>query len=213
MKIAILGAGNVGAALGRRFAEIGHEVFFGVPNPQDERHLALVTDIGLQARVGTVAEAARSAETILLAVPYDAVADAVRDCGDLKGKTLIDATNPLEFVAGSLQLTIGFESSGAEQIAKLAAGANVVKCFNQTGFSNMTQPRFENVSSMMFVCGDDRAANEKVRGLAEAIGFEAIDAGKLEVARLLEPLAMLWIHLAFTTDLKRDFAFSLLRRT
>ena len=213
MKIAILGAGMVGGTLGRRFAEIGHEVFFGVPNPGDEKHQALITDIGSQARVGTVAEAARSAETILLAVPYDAVADALGACGDLNGKVVIDATNPLKFADGSLKLTIGFETSGAEQVTKLAPGASVVKCFNQTGFGNMTQPRFGNVSSVMFVCGDDRAANEKVVGLAEAIGFEAIDAGKLEVARLLEPLAMLWIHLAFTTDLKREFAFSLLRRT
>lgn len=212
MKIAILGAGNVGAALGHRFAEIGHDVFFGARNPRDEKSQTLVGDIGERAQVGTVAEAAKDADMVLLAVPYDAVADAVRECGDLNGKTLIDATNPLEFVEGSLRLSIGFESSGAEQVAKLAPGASVVKCFNQTGFGNMTQPRFGNRSSVMFVCGDDRAANEEVRALAEAIGFEAIDAGKLEVARLLEPLAMLWIHLAFTTDLKRDFAFALMRK-
>jgi len=150
---------------------------------------------------------------VLLAVPYSAVGDAVRECGNLEGKIVIDATNPLEFAEGSLRLSIGFATSGTEQVAKLAPGASVVKCFNQTGFSNMTQPRFGDVGSVMFVCGDDRAANEEVRALAEAIGFEAIDAGKLEVARLLEPLAMLWIHLAFTTDLQRAFAFALVRRT
>jgi 8-hydroxy-5-deazaflavin:NADPH oxidoreductase len=80
----------------------GHEVFFGVPNPRDEKHQTLVSGIGSQ--VGTVGEAARSAETILLAAPYEAV-DALRECGDLNGKILIDATNPLKFTDGRLKLS------------------------------------------------------------------------------------------------------------
>ncbi|HKP11664.1 MAG TPA: NADPH-dependent F420 reductase [Blastocatellia bacterium] len=212
MKIAILGAGDVGGTLGRRFAEVGHEVFFGVPNPRDEKHRSLADQIGASAQFGTVAQAAREAQIILLAVPYGAVADAIRECGDLTDKILIDATNPLAFADGALKLMVGFETSGAEQVAGLAGGAKVVKCFNQTGFGNMAEPRYGDAGSVMFVCGDDPAANETVRALAEAIGFEAVDAGRLEVARLLEPLAMLWIHLAFTTDLKRGFAFALLRK-
>lgn len=203
----------VGATLGCRFAEVGHEVFFGVRKPQDEKHEALVKDSGSLARVGTVKEAAGDAELILRAVPFDSVVGALRECGDLVGKIVIDATNPLKFTDGGLNLSIGFETSGAEQIAQLARGANVVKCFNQTGFGNMAEPQYKTGSTVMFVCGDDSSANERVRQLAEAIGFEAVDAGKLVIARLLEPLAMLWIHLAFTTDLKRDFAFALLRKS
>lgn len=111
-----------------------------------------------------------------------------------------------------MSLTVGFETSGAEKIAALATGAKVVKCFNQTGFGNIAKTDYENGKPVMFVCGDDGEANEAVRKLAEEIGFEAIAAGELKIARLLEPLAMLWIHLSFTTDLKRDFAFGLLRR-
>ncbi|MGH9928598.1 MAG: NADPH-dependent F420 reductase [Pyrinomonadaceae bacterium] len=213
MKIAILGAGNVGATLGRGFAEGGHEVFFGVRNPQDETHQTLVKDIGAQARVAAVKDAARDADLILLAVPFDAASAVLRECGNLDGKIVVDATNPLTFTDGNLKLSVGFDISGAEQIAKHATGAKVVKCFNQTGFGNMAQPSLEGRRSVMFVCGDDSGANDKVRKLAEAIGFDAVDAGKLAVARLLEPLAMLWIHLAFTTDLKRDFAFALLRKS
>ncbi len=205
MKIAILGAGNVGGTLGRKFAEAGHDIHFGVPNPV-EHH-----DKKSFAEIGTVAEAAENSEAILLAVPYDAVADALRECGDLTDKIVIDATNPLRFADGKLSLTVGFETSGAEKIAALASGAKVVKCFNQTGFGNMAETRYASGKSVMFVCGNDREANETVRRLAESIGFEAIAAGNLEVARLLEPLAMLWIHLSFTTDLKRDFAFALLK--
>ena len=114
--------------------------------------------------------------------------------------------------AAGLELTFGYDTSGAEQIAALVPGAHVVKAFNQTGYANMAQPAYGNQRSLMFVCGDDAASRAKVCELSEAVGFETIDAGALRVARLLEPLAMLWIHLAFTTELKRDFAFALLRR-
>lgn len=204
MKIAVLGAGSVGGTLGEKFAEAGHEIFYGVPRPSE------YANKNLRGRIGTNAEAARDAEIVLLAVPYDSVADALAECGDLTGKIVIDATNPLRFADGKLSLTVGFETSGAEKIAALAAGAKLVKCFNQTGFGNMAKPRYANGKSVMFVCGDDQTANDIVRQLAESIGFEAVAAGKLEIARLLEPLAMLWIHLSATTGLKREFAFGLL---
>lgn len=126
MKIAILGAGNVGGTLGRKFAEAGHAIYFGVPNPSEH------ADKKSFAKVGNVADAAQDAEAILLAVPYDAVADALRECGDVTGKTVIDATNPLKFADGKLSLTIGFETSGAEKVAALAVGAKIVKCFNRS---------------------------------------------------------------------------------
>ncbi len=202
MKIAILGAGNVGATLGTKFSAAGHDVVFGVRNPAKSR------DEIADAKFDTVAEAARDAEVIILAVPYGAVESALRDCGDVAGKIVVDATNPLTMTDKGLALTCGYNTSGAEQIAPLAAGAKLVKCFNSTGFGNMADPR----QTMMFVCGDDADANEKVRRLAEEIGFDAISIGDLTKSRLLEPLAMLWIHLAYSTDLTRDFAFQIFRR-
>ncbi len=202
MKIAIIGAGNVGTTLGKKFAEKSHEIFYGVKNPSKYEG----KDFG--GKILTNAEAAQSAEIVLLAVPFGAIETALKDCGDLMGKILIDATNPLEFKDGGLHLTMGFETSGAEKVASFAVGAKVVKCFNQTGFNVMESPR----GSMMFVCGNDYEANETVRKLAAEIGFAVLNIGDLSKARLLEPLAMLWIHLAFTTDSKRDFAFALMRR-
>ena len=211
MKIAILGAGSVGGTLGRRLAAAGHQVTFGVPSPGDAKHRELVASID-GAAVATVAEAARSAEAVVLATPWGATQAALRDAGDLSGRIVVDCTNPLQFEAGALSLSAGFDTSGAEQVAGWAPGAHVVKCFNQTGFGNMARPAYGAARSVMFVCGDHAASRESVRDLAEQVGFDAVDAGGLKVARLLEPLAMLWIHLSVTTPLGRDFAFALLRR-
>lgn len=201
MNIAVIGAGNVGRTLGRRFADAGHRVTYGVQDPGAYSR----TDLG--GVVTSVGEAASSADAILLAVPYYAAIDAVTDCGDVSGKIMIDATNPLQMGQNGLTLSLGFDTSGAEAIAASAPAARFVKCFNQTGFGNMADPR----GSMMFICGDDSEANEQVRQLAADIGFDATAIGDLRKARLLEPLAMLWIHLSATTDLKRDFAFKIER--
>lgn len=202
MKIAIIGAGNVGSTLGRRFVEAGHEVTFGVPKPEEHQ------DGNLAGPATTVTEAAATADAILLAVPYAAAKSVVEECGGLAEKIVIDATNPLGMTPNGLNLTVGFTSSGVEEIAAAGPEAKFVKCFNQTGFANMADPR----GSMMFVCGDDSEANEVVRKLAADIGFDAITVGDLTKARLLEPLAMLWIHLSASTDLKRAFAFRIDRQ-
>lgn len=202
MKIAIIGAGNVGATLGRRIAEIGHAITFGVPRPEE------YADADLAGPAMAVADAAADADAVLLAVPYAAAKGVIEACGGLAGKIVIDATNPLGMTAEGLNLTAGFTTSGAEELAAEAPDARFVKCFNQTGFANMAAP----AGSMMFVCGNDAEANEVVRKLAADIGFDAITIGGLAKARLLEPLAMLWIHLSATTDLKRDFAFKIDRR-
>ena len=206
MKIAILGAAGVGATLGKRFAAIGHEIYFGVLTPS--KH----TDKTSFATIGTVAEATKDAEMIVLAIPFAKVGEAIANCGDISGKIIVDCTNPLKMVDGKLGLSLGFDTSAAEQIAETAVGAKIVKCFNQTGVGNMDNPEYQNGRAVQFVCGDDADAREIVRKLAESIGFDAIDVGELKNSRLLESFAALWIHLAFTTDLNRNFAFSLLRR-
>jgi 8-hydroxy-5-deazaflavin:NADPH oxidoreductase len=97
-------------------------------------------------------------------------------------------------------------------VAEWANGAKVFKAFNQTGFNIMGNPSFDGQRAVIFVCGDDAAQKPTVMKLAADIGFEAIDAGKLVIARLLEPYGMLWIHLAYAQNMGRDFAFVLHRR-
>jgi 8-hydroxy-5-deazaflavin:NADPH oxidoreductase len=211
MKIAVLGAGNVGGTLGKAFASVGHDIFFGVPNPKEEKNKKLIDSIAPnRASVGSVSEAVRSAELLILATPWNAARAALQSAGDLTDKIVIDCTNPLkEDVSG---LVIGHTTSAAEQVAQWAVEAKVCKAFNQTGFQNMANPKFSSGNAVMFVCGDDSDSKKIVLQLAEQIGFESIDAGGLSVARLLEPLAMLWIHLAYKANMGRDFAFGILRR-
>ena len=202
MKIAILGAGSVGGTLGRRWADKQHEVTFGV-RPGSSR------DLPPGARSAGVAEAVAGAEVVVLATPWPAVADALRSAGDLTGKVLLDATNPL---GAGMKLDVGpHGESGAERIAALAIGARVVKVFNTTGFGNMADPVYAGEPTVMFYAGDDAAAKKVAHQLAVDLGFDAIDAGGLERARQLEHLAALWIGLAYGGH-GRDIAFRLVRR-
>jgi len=209
MNIAIVGAGNVGGTLGRRWAAAGHAVIFGVRDPRDAKYATLVSQTGGKAPLGSVAEAAASADAVLLATPWNTSQAAIAACGDLAGKILIDATNPL---TPDLALAMGFDDSGGEQVARWAKGARVIKAFNATGANIMEDPILEGRSAAMFVAGDDMSAKAVVLDLAKAIGFEPIDAGPLKMARQLEPMAVLWITCAFQQGLTRDYAFALIRK-
>ena len=159
-------------------------------------------------------EAAAASEVVVLTVPWEAVQDAVRRAGDLTGKVLVDATNPVDMGPEGLKkgLLVGHTTSAAEQMAAWTRGARVVKAFNTTGFGNMNDPRYGSQAATMFLCGDDTEAKAVVTQLGQELGFEMIDTGPLAIARLLEPLAMLWIHLAVFQGLGPDFAFTLQRR-
>ncbi len=209
MKIAILGAGNVGGALGKGWAAKGHSVHFGVPQPQSEKISALLKSIGKNARAGNVHEAAENAEVVVLATPWPAARDAVIAAGKLAGKIVIDCTNPLEPDLSGL--TVGHTTSAGEQVAQWATGARVVKAFNTTGAGNMANTHYGDKEITM-CAGDDAAAKSVVMKLAQDLGFEAVDAGPLKIARLLEPFAMLWIYLAIKQGLGPNIAFKLLRR-
>lgn len=209
MKIAIIGAGNVGGTLGTAWAAKGHDVVFGVRDPREAKVQELLRATGGKARAASVREAAAAAELVLLATPWGAAQDALRAAGDLKGKILVDATNPLKPDFSGLAL--GHTTSAGEEVARWAPGARVVKAFNTIGAQHMTDPRIAGQRPSMFVCGDDPAAKQTVAGLAEALGFEPVDAGPLTQARLLEPLAMLWISLAYAHGLGTNIGFRLLR--
>ena len=208
MQIAVIGTGNVGAALGKRWAEGGHRVVFGTRDPESAKVTALVEAAGPNASADRIANATARAEVVLLAVPWDVVRLVLENAGELSGKVLIDATNPIA-PAG---LAVGFDTSGGELVAEWAPGARVVKAFNTTGANNLADSRYGDVRPSMFLCGDDAAAKQIAGELAGEIGFEAIDAGALSLARVLEPLTVLWVSLAHRQGLGRNIAFSLLRR-
>jgi NADPH-dependent F420 reductase len=209
MKIAILGSGSVGSTLGRSWAAKGHEIVFGARDPKSPRVQDALKSAGAKARAASLKDAAAAAEVVVLATPYDAAQDALRAAGALAGKVVIDATNPLKQDLSGL--VVGHTTSAAETIAGWAKGAKIVKCFNTIGAEHMGNPKVAGQTATMFLCGDDAGAKKTAERLAQELGFEPIDAGPLRQARLLEPLALLWITLAFQQKLGTGIAFKLLR--
>lgn len=201
MKVAIIGAGNVGRALGGGWSAT-HDVTYGVPAPDDPKYADLA------APVASNADAARAADAVVLCTPWQATERAILDCGDLTGKVVLDCTNPLTPDFATLE--IGHSTSGAERVAVWAPGARVCKAMNQIGAPMMNHPRVPG-TPVMFICGDDEDAKRITVTLVAGLGFEVVDVGELSRARLLEPYALLWIHLALRRGLGTGFAFGLLR--
>ena len=209
MQISIIGTGNVGSTLGRRWAEKGHRVIFGARDPNGEKVKALKESIP-DVKIMNLKDAAAESGIMVLATPWKAVEETLRNAGNLNGKIVIDCTNPL---APDLSgLTIGHTSSAGEKVAEWARGAYVVKAFNTTGTKNMANPVYGQEKISMLICGDDLQAKKTVARLASDIDFDVIDAGPLTASRYLEPLAMLWIHLVYMTGMGQDIAFKLLKR-
>ena len=129
----------------------------------------------------------------------------------LTGKILIDCTNP---VKGDLSgVSVGHSTSAAEQIQSWAPACTVVKAFNQVGFNIMADPLLEDRRAVLFIAGDIASANSTVESLATELDFEVVVMPSLSDARLLEPLAMIWISMAYKLGYGRDFAFSMIKRT
>jgi len=214
MKIAIIGAGNVGGTLGGRWAKNGHQVVFGVRNPADPKHKKVLEAAGSNGSLASVKDAAKDAAVVVLTTPWEGTEEAIRSVGGLAGKLVVDATNPLIMNPEGLKrgLVIGHDTSAAEQVAGWAPGAKVVKAFNTTGFPNMANPMFGNQAASMFICGDDAEAKATVKKLSDELGFDTVDAGPLKAARHLEPMAMLWINMAFALGWGTNFAFKVLKR-
>lgn len=206
MNISIIGSGHIGGGLARAWRKKNHTVVFGARNPQDAELKALCTQTGATAT--SVKEAAHKADILVLAMPYAALEDVLRETGDCAGKVVMDCTNAL---APGFVLQYGHTTSSAEELQKRIPKAHVVKSFNAQGAENLANPVYNGVPASNFYCGDDAKARAAVKTLVEDVGFEAVDAGPLQNARYLEPLMMLWVTCSRSLG-TRDIAFKLLRR-
>lgn len=186
--IALVGTGNVGAALGRRFAEQGHTVVYGSRTPGAADVVELVRATGHGAVALTPAEAAARSRIVVLAVPWTAAEEVVRGLGDLAGKIVVDPTNPRVTAADGFADYPPLSDSNAERIARLAPNAHVVKAFSTLGAETMFDPRLAEGPVTIPIVGDDRDAKRIVAELARAIGLEAVDVGPLRHARIIEGL-------------------------
>lgn len=140
MKIGIIGSGNVGGTLGKAWSLLGHEVFFGFKDPSEPQAKALLAEAAASAKKGSVQEAAKFGDVIVLATPWDVAQEALSSAGDLSGKILIDATNPL--LPGLTGLSIGTTTSAGEKVAGWANGARVVKALIRSGSTSWPIPAF-----------------------------------------------------------------------
>jgi len=201
MKIGIIGAGNIGGSLGKVWGVKGHEIVYGVRDagsPKTQKALAS------GAKAVSIAEAAAFGEMIVLAVPGDALKETVAALGDVSGKIIVDTTNRFSAEPNAAP-------SAAEDIARFAPGARVVKAFNTMGWETLIDPIFSGQAVTAFVCGDDSDAKKVVMNLAQDIGLGAVDAGPLSNAAAVESIARLWVFM-MRNGLGRDFAFTMLKR-
>lgn len=190
MKIAIIGAGNVGGGLAAAAVKAGHNVIVSAGNPISARDTA--AKAGATAAASN-AEAVQTADIVVLAVPHTAVAGVVSELGDaLNGKVLLDATNPLNDTYTDLT-TSGV--SAAEQLQQQAPGATVVKALNTVFASRYANPTEDGEPLDGFLAGNDAQAKAAVTGLITSLGLRPVDLGGLRMARTLEELAFANISL------------------
>ncbi len=197
MHIAVLGTGNVGRTLGAGFARTGHQVVIGTRSPDDEA----LQDWAAEAGVGvaSVAEAAAGGEVVVLATAWGGAQAALGLAGTgVAGKVLVDVTNPLRFT-DRLELAVGHDDSGGEQVQRWAPEAKVVKAFNTVGYELMDDPPIGGVVPTLFLATDHDDARAVATRLAADLGWAVHDCGGLRAARLTEPLAMVWIEHALRT--------------
>jgi hypothetical protein len=213
-KVAIIGSGIVGQVLAQGFARHGFETTIASRDPDKIARWAATTSPTV-ATAG-VADAASSADIIVLAVKGTAAGAAVQLAGPeaLAGKTVIDATNPISDAppeGGVLSYFTDLDSSLMELLQKAAPEARFVKAFSCVGNALMVNPDLPGGPPTMFICGDDAGAKEEVTSILDLFGWEIEDMGGVEAARAIEPLAILWCIPGFRKN-EWMHAFKLLKK-
>jgi predicted dinucleotide-binding enzyme len=221
MKIGILGSGDVGRKIGDGLIEIGHEVKIGTRDPNKEQIVQWVRNHGevdkQKASVGSFSEAASFGDMVIIATQWDGTINAIKMADsatkNFAGKIVIDVTNPLDFSKGMPpKLAVGHTDSAGETVQRLLPDAKVIKTFNIVGNPHMVHPDFPCGPPTMFICGNNEEAKKMIMdSILTPFGWETIDIGGIEGARLLEPLAMLWITYYIRTN-NGNHAFKLLRK-
>ncbi len=202
MKIGILGTGDVGRALGNGFIGLGDTVMMGSRDANNDKAVAWAKAAGSRASHGTFADAATFGEVIVLATLWTGTENALQLAGadKMRGKVVIDTTNPLDFSRGMPpRLAIGHTDSAGEQVQRWLPGARVVKCFNIVGNAHMVHPSFPGGPPDMFICGNDDEAKRVVTTICRSFGWPVMDLGGIEDARDLEPICILWVKYGLKT--------------
>ena len=207
--IALIGTGEVSAAFGPRFAELGHQVIYGsrTPNRPEVREMVRATGAGASAALP--GEAAAQADIVMINVPWSVAEEVVLGLGDLAGKIVIDPINP-RIVDEDGYRNYPTYTSNAERIQNLAPRAFVVKAFNTISADTMIDPDVLGHPVTIPIAGNDPTAKQTVAALAEALGYEAVDVGPVRYAHVVEGFYLLRSN---TRDMLGDhFEYHLRRR-
>jgi hypothetical protein len=201
MNITILGAKIIGSTLGKKWAQAGYKVMFGVRNVQNPEVQDLAKDLG--ATVGTVGEAIAFGDVVVFAIPGNAMDETIQTFGQaLNGKIVIDAANRMG--GGAMNSVASFSAH--------APGAHVFRAFNSLGWENFENPRFDNVQADLFYCGPEGQSQASVEQLISDIGLRPVRVGDINQVQLVDMLGSLWFALAFGQKLGRHLAFKMLTR-
>jgi len=214
-KVGVLGSGTVGRTLSEGFLKHGYEVMLGTRDPAKGDVPQWVNDHP-GAKAGTFRETAIFGDVVVLAVKGNVVEEVVTLAGadHLAGKTVIDTTNPIADAPptdGVLQFTTGPNESLGETVQGLLPMAHVVKAFNSVGALRMVNPKFEQGTPTMFICGNNDGAKKQVTEILTQFGWETYDCGGMPAARAIEPLCILWCIRGFR-DNQWTHAFKLLTK-
>lgn len=201
MKIAIIGAGNVGGTLAKRFVKVGHIVYLGVRNVNDQKVQALLSD---RISAHSISEAVAKAEVIVTAAYPQATKEIAKQIGDISKKIIIDVMNTFRGKPTPYSTT-------AEALLAWTNCKDVVRCFNTTGWENMENPNYRGQKIDMFVAGDSKKGKKIASKLAKEIGFgEVYDLGGNDKFELMEQIVVVWV--ALSQALGRNIALKILKR-
>ena len=202
LRITVLGAGNIGGTLGRKWLARGHTVTFGVRDPLGGRALALKAELGSAAQIATLDEALAAGDVVLFAIPGSMTGQIARQrASQLSGKIVIDATNNVGAPS--------FNSVAAIQAASL--DARVYRAFNIYGWENFADPLYDGVPGDLFYAGPDGEGQAVVEQLIEDVGLRPVRVGGADQVGLVDDLLRLWFTLA-SGGRGRHLAFKLLSR-
>ena len=213
VKVGILGSGDVGKVLAKGFLKNGYQVAIGSDHPEK---LTEFKRENPEMETATFEQSAQSGDIVVVCVKGTVAEKIVEKVKrHITGKTVIDTTNPIADAPpqnGVLKYFTSLEESLMERLQKIAPDAQFVKAFNSIGSALMVNPEFgDDTKPTMFICGNNDDAKKKVHEILEKFGFEVEDMGKVESARAIEPLCILWCIPGFLRN-EWSHAFKLLKK-
>jgi 8-hydroxy-5-deazaflavin:NADPH oxidoreductase len=203
LRIAVLGAGNIGGTLGRKWAAAGHKVAFGVTNPDSERAQKLQTELGNGVTIGSAADALVDSDIVVMALPGRVMDETITThAAQLDGKIIIDTANKLG--GGSMNSFATFQ--------KHTPHAQIFRAFNTLGWENFANPVFDGIQADLFYCGPDGDARAVAEQLIVDVGLRPMRLGDAEQVGLVDSVGSLWFALALGQGKGRHLAFKILSK-